>query len=112
MNAFIRHTLPIFARQNPQIEITVSPRHSQHPIVRGHYVNGQKKEIDVRNMEKQQILKQVEYLRNEDGEKLKRVIKPVSSDNENVRGIWSGVHGTKISIGLEGLPPNTKIRRK
>jgi len=52
MNAFIRHTLPIFARQNPQIEITVSPKPSQHPILRGHYVNGQKRDIDVRNMEK------------------------------------------------------------
>jgi large subunit ribosomal protein L43 len=75
-------------------------------------MNGQKREFDVRNLEKQQILKKVELLRNDDGEKLKRVTKPVTSDNDNIRGIWSGIHGTKVSIGLEGLPPSTKIRRK
>lgn len=112
MNHFIRHTLPIFAKQNPQIEITVSPRPAEHPVVRGHYVNGKEKALCVKNMEKQQILQLVEELRNNDGEPDKRVIKPVQSDNESVRGIWSGVHGTKISIGLEGLPPSTKLRRK
>jgi large subunit ribosomal protein L43 len=75
-------------------------------------MNGQKKEVDVRNLEKNQILKKVDLLRNDNGEKLKRETKPVTSDNENIRGIWSGIHGTKVSIGLEGLPPSTKLRRK
>jgi len=75
-------------------------------------MNGQTKETDVRNLEKNQILKEVNFLRNDDGEKMKRVIKPVSSLNDNVRGIWSGMHGNNISIGLEGLPAKTKIRRR
>jgi len=37
----------------------------------------------------------------------------VSSMNDNVRGIWSGLHDAKISIGLEGLPPKKqRIRRR
>jgi large subunit ribosomal protein L43 len=75
-------------------------------------MNGQKKEVDVRNLEKNQILKKVDLLRNDNGEKLKRETKPITSENENIRGIWSGIHGTKVSIGLEGLPPSTKLRRK
>jgi large subunit ribosomal protein L43 len=113
MNAFIRHTLPQFAQRNPQIEIVVSPRPATHPVVRGHFVNGKDKELSVKNMEIQQILQMVELLRNDDGEPDKRDVKPVKSMNDNVRGIWSGLHNAKISIGLEGLPPKkTRIRRK
>jgi len=112
MNSFIRHTLPIFAKQNPHIEFTVSPRPNAHPILRGHFVNGQTKEVCLKNLERGQILREVETLSNDDGFKLKRVRYPVSSANENVRGIWSGLHGNRISIGLEGTPVSLKKSRK
>jgi large subunit ribosomal protein L43 len=44
-------------------------------------------------MEKEQILRKVTLLKEANGEKLKRVKKPVSSTNESVRGIWSPYHG-------------------
>ena len=93
MNAFLKHTLPKFARKHPQIEITVSPRPRKHPVVRGHYINGREKAVCVRNMEIGEIMKKVELLRDANGEKLKRVNKPVKSVNDSVRGIWSPFHG-------------------
>ncbi|KAF2723607.1 hypothetical protein K431DRAFT_282703 [Polychaeton citri CBS 116435] len=92
MNAFLKSELAAFARQNPQVEITVSPRPGRHPVVRGHYINGREKAICVRNMAIQEILQKALLLRNASGEKLKRVTKPVKSLNESVRGIWSPMH--------------------
>ncbi|KAI9683128.1 MAG: 39S ribosomal protein L51, mitochondrial [Trizodia sp. TS-e1964] len=95
MNAFLQHRLADFARQNPAIEITVSPRPRKHPVIRGTYINGREKAICVRNIEPEQILRKAELLRDANGEKLKRVTKPVQSTNESVRGIWSPYHATE-----------------
>jgi len=106
MNAFIKHTLPKFATQNPAIEITVSPRPHRHPVVVCHYVNGQSRTVEAKNLEKLEILKKVTALRDANGEKERRVRRPVGSENESVRGVWSGLHGNGISLGWE-----TKVRR-
>lgn len=98
MNSFITHSLSKFARQNPEIEITVSPRPRCHPVIRGNYVNGGEKAICVRNLEPAQILKKAELLRDASGEKLKKVTKPVESINESIRGIWSPYHGGGIRV--------------
>ncbi|GLI74299.1 39S ribosomal protein L51, mitochondrial [Penicillium ochrochloron] len=93
MLAFLTQTLPNFARENPQIEIRVSPRHSKHPIIKGHYINGREKSICVRNLEPTDILAKAMILKDASGEKLKLQKKPVTSLNESVRGIWSPYHG-------------------
>lgn len=107
-SSFLAHTLPKFARQNPQIEINVAPRPQKHPVIRGHYVNGREKAICVRNLEADQIMKKAELLRDASGEKLRKVTKPVKSINESVRGIWSPYHGGGIAVwdgivGWEGF---------
>jgi large subunit ribosomal protein L43 len=96
--AFLQYKLPRFASANPQIEITVSPRPTRHPVICGHYINGREKVICVRNLEPNQILKKAELLRDASGERLKRVTKPVKSINESVRGVWSPYHGGGISV--------------
>ena len=101
MNAFIGHTLPKFAKQNPEIEMTVSPRPHKHPEIVGHYVNGRTNTVCARKLDKVEILKKVQELKNANGEKEKRVRGPVNSANESVRGIWSGLHGNRISLGFE-----------
>ena len=98
ISAFIKNTLPRFARENPQIEITVSPRPRKHPVIRGHYINGREKAICVRNMPNELVLQKAELLRDASGDKLKRVTKPVNSINESVRGIWSPYHGARYRI--------------
>lgn len=47
----------------------------------------------MRNLEKEQILQKAELLRDANGEKLRRVTRPVGSRNESVRGVWSPYHG-------------------
>ncbi|KAK7754246.1 39S ribosomal protein L51, mitochondrial [Diatrype stigma] len=98
MHAFIKTQLPRFASKHPQIEFAVSPRPRKHPVLVGHYINGNRKSICVRNMDSLQILKKVELLRDASGEKAKRVNKPVSSINESVRGIWSPYHGDAVAV--------------
>ncbi|CAG7946953.1 unnamed protein product [Penicillium nalgiovense] len=93
MVAFLEKTLPTFARENPQIEIRVSPRPQKHPLIKGLYINGREKPVCVRNMEPHEILKKANLLKEASGEKLKRVKKPITSLNESVRGIWSPYHG-------------------
>ena len=98
MNSFIKSSLPTFAKRNPQVEITASPRPNKHPVIIGHYINGKTKAICVRNLDNEGVRQKAELLRNANGEKLRRVTKPVTSLNESVRGIWSPFHGAKIKI--------------
>ncbi|KAJ5312597.1 hypothetical protein PENANT_c007G06114 [Penicillium antarcticum] len=93
MVAFLQNNLKAFARQNPQIEIRVSPRPQKHPLIKGLYINGREKPVCVRNLEPSEILKKANLLKEASGEKLKRTKKPVTSLNESVRGIWSPYHG-------------------
>ncbi|KAL4939724.1 hypothetical protein BDV06DRAFT_224778 [Aspergillus oleicola] len=98
MNAFLKHSLPKFAAQNPSIEIRVSPRPHKHPIIKGHYINGREKTICVRNLEPEQIAIKADMLKQASGEKNKRTKKPVTSINESVRGIWDPYHGGLKSV--------------
>ncbi len=56
--------------------------------------------ICVRNLEKEQILKKVELLRDANGEKVRRGKggRVVGSLNEGVRGIWDPFHGGNKEI--------------
>ncbi|KAI0166592.1 thioredoxin-like protein [Xylariaceae sp. FL1272] len=98
MNAFIKSQLSKFASKNPQIEFAVSPRPRKHPVLIGHYINGNTKSICVKNMDSLQILKKVELLRDASGDKVKRVNKPITSINESVRGVWSPYHGEGMTV--------------
>jgi large subunit ribosomal protein L43 len=97
-SSFLKTQLQRFARDNPQVEVTVSPRPGRHPVLKGKYICGKEKAICVRNMEPNEILEKALLLRNASGETLKRVTKPVKSLNESVRGIWSPFHGQKYQV--------------
>lgn len=98
---FLKSALfPAFARAHPQIQIHVSPRGNHHPVIRGQYINGREKVICVRNLEKEQILKKAELLKDANGEKVQSVKggRVVGSLNEGVRGIWDPFHGGNREI--------------
>ena len=98
MNAFLRSSLPAFAKRNPSVEIHVAPRPNHHPIIIADYINGRQKSICVRNLTNEGVKAKAELLRDGTGEKNRKVGKPVSSLNESVRGIWSPLHGGRIKI--------------
>ena len=100
-SSFLRNSLAKFAAANPSIEICVSPRPSKHPVIIAHYLGSgfnREKAICVRNLEKEQILKKAELLRDANGEKLKKVKKPVTSIKDSVRGVWSPYHGGGMHV--------------
>jgi len=97
-SAFLKTQLPAFAKQNPGIEVTVSPRPGRHPVIRGTYISGREKAICVRNMQPNEIIDYAELLKNASGEKLKRDRKPVKSLNESVRGVWDPFHGHQYKV--------------
>jgi large subunit ribosomal protein L43 len=98
MNAFIKSSLPSFARNNPQIEFAVSPRPRRHPVIIAQYINGTTRSICVKNLQNEGVREKAELLRNSTGEKNKKTGKPVTSVNESVRGIWDPFHGAKVEI--------------
>lgn len=99
MNAFIKSSLPVFAKRNPQIEFSVSPRPQKHPVIIAHYINGTQRSICVKNLQNEGVRDKAELLRDSNGEKNKKLNgRPVTSINESVRGIWDPFHGAKIKI--------------
>ncbi|OBT53980.1 hypothetical protein VE04_04815 [Pseudogymnoascus sp. 24MN13] len=98
MNAFLRDQLPAFAAANPSIEITVSPRPSKHPVIKGTFINGREKAICVRNLQPMSILQKAVLLRDASGEKLTTEARPVKSINDSVRGIWSPYHSGPMTV--------------
>ncbi|OAL46342.1 hypothetical protein IQ07DRAFT_623891 [Pyrenochaeta sp. DS3sAY3a] len=98
MNSFLKSSLPAFAKRNPQIEISVSPRPQHHPVIIAHYINGTTRNICVKNLANEGVREKAELLRDSNGEKNKKLGKPVTSINESVRGIWDPFHGGKIQI--------------
>ena len=97
-SGFIKSHLTKFAQQNPEVEITVSPRPGKHPCIVGHFVNGKQRSVCVRNDEPLKVLERALQVRNGNGEKQRRVTKPVTSINPSVRGVWSPYHGTGMSV--------------
>ncbi|WPG99165.1 Hypothetical protein R9X50_00197600 [Acrodontium crateriforme] len=98
MNQFLTNNLAAFARNNPGVECTVSPRPGRHPVLKAQYMNGREKSICVRNMTPKEILEKADLLRNANGEKLRRTRKPVTSVNDSVRGVWSPFHGAEWKV--------------
>ena len=98
MNSFLKASLPAFAKRNPSVEFSVSPRPRKHPVIIAHYINGATRAICVKNLQNEGVREKAEMLRDSNGEKNKKLGKPVTSINESVRGIWSPFHGAKVQI--------------
>jgi large subunit ribosomal protein L43 len=97
-SSFLKSNLPKFAKAHPEIEFSVSPRPSKHPVITAHYINGKEKSICVRKMEPNEILKKVELLRDSNGEKNRKYTRAVTSINPSVRGVWSPYHGNGMEV--------------
>jgi large subunit ribosomal protein L43 len=95
MNTFLTSPrLTQLTTSHPATEFRVSPRPNHHPILKATYINGRIKSVCVRNMSPELVMKRAEMLLKNDGSKNKRLgSRKVVSQNENVRGIWSPMHG-------------------
>ncbi|CAG8702105.1 6575_t:CDS:2 [Funneliformis mosseae] len=92
------HLIP-FAKENPQLEVVVTPRPSKHPLITGTYLNRKQKQVCVRNKKPDAIAEIVKLIRDNTGVTAKkRFKKPVISTTESIRGIWSPFHTRPHSI--------------
>lgn len=94
MRSFIQDKLPAFAKAAPSVEIHVSPRPNHHPVIRAHYIDAPSRAICVRNLADRDVLGKAEILKQASGQKNKKIKggRNVLSQNESVRGVWSGLH--------------------
>ncbi|CAJ0645118.1 1473_t:CDS:2 [Entrophospora sp. SA101] len=60
---YLKNRVIDFAKENPQIEIKISPRPSKHPVIRGVYLNNKEKDICVKNMKINEIEEKVQLLK-------------------------------------------------
>ncbi|CAJ0835705.1 13637_t:CDS:2 [Entrophospora sp. SA101] len=83
---YLKNRVIDFAKENPQIEIKISPRPSKHPVIRGVYLNNKEKDICVKNMKINEIEEKVQLLKDSSGVTAKRRFKkPVISTTPSVR---------------------------
>lgn len=97
-SSYIQKLLPKFAAAHPEIEITISPRPTKHPIINASYINGSTRTVCVRNLHANQVQGKAELLRDSTGERNRKTKKPVQSVNESVRGVWSPYHGDATTV--------------
>ena len=94
-----------FAKENPQINITVKERRNKHPHIVATYADAARPHVnDLRNCTMNGVLPVLNRLRNRTGRdqaKLRRWVRPQSA-TRSVQGQWS--YASFINQGL-GLPP-------
>jgi large subunit ribosomal protein L43 len=95
MNKFLSSTLlPSLTDSHPSCEFRISPKPNHHPVLKAYYINGREKAVCVKNMDMHTVLKRAQILLQNSGAKNKKLgSKKVVSENENVRGMWSAMHG-------------------
>jgi hypothetical protein len=88
---FIRNQLTKFATANPQIKIVAFPQRGKHPAVEGLYEGNHKvpRVVDLRNKKPDEIMKQLMWLRGNDGSKVGKFNKQVYSSTPSIQGEWT-----------------------
>ena len=96
---FLHTRLIPFASENPQLQIVAKQRRDRHPYALGIYVTeGERKQLDLKNLSAHQVAHQVQSLRDARPVKLRKWAKPFRS-SPSVQGPWEmgqelGAHRT------------------
>mmetsp|Transcript_20719 Transcript_20719/g.21372 ORF Transcript_20719/g.21372 Transcript_20719/m.21372 type:complete len:131 (-) Transcript_20719:58-450(-) len=85
---WIRTDLIRFANENPELTIKAEIKRCAHPFFRGHYVNGNSKTICIKNLENEEITSYFYDLRNQAGNRVKRLRNKVTSETPSIQGEW------------------------
>lgn len=86
---YIDKNIVQFAKDNPGIAIYVMERSGKHPTITGHFIGGNSKEVEVKNMTPEKITEFVTRLRNESGEKVEKIRKYWHTENPSIQGTWN-----------------------
>lgn len=87
---FIAKDLVRFAEANPQLKINVLRGNNMHPVLRGRYINGRERVVDVKNIKSREVKEFAIRMRNQSGRKVKKFSKPVITERPSIQGYWQG----------------------
>lgn len=82
------------ASKKPSIVFDVKEK-SGHPTLKFYYNNDVVKDVDIRNLDQSEIIKQINEYSQNSGNPLFKFNHKVKSINESVRGVWSPMHLNK-----------------
>lgn len=88
VRAFLVNQLPHVKEMTPNLEIDVTHRPAKHPYVMGKYANGVTKQIGLKNLDADTVLKQVLFLRNQTGRRHVK-LHDQQSKTMSVQGVWT-----------------------
>lgn len=72
---FVQNFLPLFAKDNKQIEVKAELKPGRHPCLRGEYRNGSSRQVGLKNETQEELLRQAMMLRGTIGRKASLVVK-------------------------------------
>ncbi|KAA0150462.1 hypothetical protein FNF27_03610 [Cafeteria roenbergensis] len=85
---FLRTELAAFAEANPQLEVAAEGRSNRPALLRGKYVCGSERQVEVSNMSASEVLAAASALRDQTGRKVTRVRENVKSSSPSIQGMW------------------------
>mmetsp|Transcript_22395 Transcript_22395/g.39967 ORF Transcript_22395/g.39967 Transcript_22395/m.39967 type:complete len:127 (-) Transcript_22395:308-688(-) len=86
---FVQHFLPLFEEQNSQLAVETVERRGQHPFWTAQYKNGNRRLVDVKNQEMEEILRHAHILRSCHGRTTKEKVRWRWQPSQvSVQGKW------------------------
>lgn len=92
LREFLSKNLKELVTSNPGIEYVVEPRWGEFPQIKGFFVNGNEKQLCVKNFSTKEIYEAFMKLRNSSGKKLQKFKQKVTSTAPAIRPLWSPFH--------------------
>ena len=99
MRELIRTRLVPWAEKNGQVQVRAVRRSGKHPLLRGYYINGNSKEVGVKNLTVTEISAHMQALRDSTGQKVVAEKMDVKTKRPSIQGPWT----PQVSQKLQGM---------
>ncbi|XP_038070836.1 39S ribosomal protein L43, mitochondrial-like [Patiria miniata] len=102
---FVEQDIVGFAEKNPQVVLYVTP-HTKYtfPKVVAEFLNGTRRKVDLSNLSREDIIKEVELLRTQSGVDIERIRKQWHTDSPSVQGYWHPFYNKPTQLNQETFP--------
>uniref|UniRef100_A0A914WAB3 Large ribosomal subunit protein mL43 n=1 Tax=Plectus sambesii TaxID=2011161 RepID=A0A914WAB3_9BILA len=104
---FIEHDLLDFARENPVVVVYVQPVRHKLPMLVGEYLNGRTASTLVKNMDRDEVARHVNYLRTRSGQRIVQFERDEATNNPSVQGMWHPMLHQDTAMNSAALPDAT-----
>nr|CAG4645880.1 EOG090X0FS9 [Lynceus sp. MCZ IZ 141354] len=104
VRSFIENDLLKFAEENPGVVVYVKPRRHRAPALVAEYLNGGRDYLSCSQMERDEVLKWIEYMKNKSGNPIIRYYKYHHTDYPSIQGPWTPFTHRTPESNLEAYP--------